>query len=191
MSRRLAHPRPLTDREQVAVRNRRSRRRINKRTRLSHAHPRKTRTLIIGIGHDHRHDDALGLVAARRLRARKLPGVTILEATGEGAALMKLWQNAHTVILLDAVQSGAAPGTLHRLDARKQPVRIRFFPCSTHAFGVAEAVELSRALGQLPPRLIILGLEARWFTQGDGLSPEVRRAIPVLLNTVTRELKSP
>ncbi|MBM3892546.1 MAG: hydrogenase maturation protease [Verrucomicrobia bacterium] len=151
---------------------------------------RAPRVLIIGIGNDHRHDDAAGLIAARRLCARKLPRVTVVEATGEGTALMELWQDAGTVILLDAVQSGAAPGTLHRLDARAQTVPTRFLRCSTHAFGVAEAIELARALDQLPPRLLIFGVEARDFSQGTGLSPEVKNALPIFLKTVAQAVKS-
>ena len=150
----------------------------------------KPRVLIIGIGNDHRHDDAVGLTAARRLRARKLPRITIVEATGEGTALMEFWQNADTVILLDAVQSGAAPGTIHRLDACNQTVHTSFLRCSTHALGVAEAIELARALNRLPPRLLVLGIEGRDFTPGSGLSLEVEDALPVLLKTVTQDMAS-
>jgi hydrogenase maturation protease len=149
-----------------------------------------SRILIIGVGNDHRHDDAAGLIAARRLRARKLPRVTVVESTGEGTALMELWQNANTVILLDTVQSGAAPGALHRLDARARTVHTSFLRCSTHAFGIAEAIELARALDQLPPRLIVLGIEGRNFAQGTGLSPKVERALPALVRAVNREIKS-
>jgi len=156
----------------------------------SHAQPGKLRVLIIGIGNDHRHDDAVGLIAARRLSASKLSRVTIVEATGEGTALMELWQNADTVILLDAVRSGAVPGAIHRIDARTRIVPTHFLRCSTHAFGVAEAIELARALNRLPSRLLIFGIEGRDFTPGTGLSPDVENALPTLLKTVTRELES-
>jgi hydrogenase maturation protease len=70
----------------------------------------------------------------------------ILEATGEGTALLESWKGADTVILIDAVASGAYPGTIHRLDARAQLLPAGFLHTSSHAFGVAQGVELARAL---------------------------------------------
>lgn len=43
----------------------------------------------------------------------------------------------------------------------------------THGFGVAEAVELIRALGQLPSRLVLIGVEAGTLDAGRPLSPAV------------------
>ena len=150
--------------------------------------PGKPRTLIIGLGNEYRRDDAVGLVVARRLRQAAPKSVRVLEETGEGASLLESWQDADAVILIDAVQSGAAPGTLHRLDAHAQPMAKEFFRFSTHAFGLAEAVELARALGRLPPRLIVYGIEGKSFEAGVGLSPEVEAAAGVVVERVLGEL---
>jgi len=144
-------------------------------------------TLVIGLGNEYRRDDAVGLVVARRLREAAPESVLVLEETGEGASLLESWQDADTVILIDAVQSGAAPGTVHRLDARAQPIAKKFFRFSTHAFGLAEAVELARALGRLPPRLIVYGVEGKSFEAGLGLSPEVEAAALVVAERVLGE----
>ena len=112
----------------------------------------------------------------------------MLEESGEGAALIELWQGADTVILIDAVHSGAKPGTIHRLDAHAQPIAKRFFRLSTHAFGLAEAVELARALGRLPPRLIVYGVEGKSFEAGVGLSPGVAAAAQEVVERVLGEL---
>jgi hydrogenase maturation protease len=147
-------------------------------------------TLIIGLGNEFRGDDGVGRVVARRLREAAMPGVTVREESGEGAALMDAWKDAAAVILVDAVQSGAAPGTIHRLDATHTPVPSRFFHYSTHAFSVAEAVELARALDQLPPRLILYGIEGGNFAAGEELSPEVAAAMDELLPRITQEIQS-
>jgi hydrogenase maturation protease len=73
--------------------------------------------------------------------------------------------------------SGAAPGTIRRFDASAQPLPKDAFRCSTHAFGVARAIELSRALGELPRSLVVYGIEGKNFAAGVGLSPEVERAV--------------
>jgi hydrogenase maturation protease len=143
-----------------------------------------TPLVIIGVGNRYRRDDGVGLLIARRVREGVPPGVPVLEESGEGAALMEAWRGAATVILCDAVRSGAAPGTIHRLEADRQPIPTGFFHYSTHAFSVAEAVELARALGELPPRLIIYGIEGADFTAGTALSPAVEAAA----HTVIREV---
>ena len=132
--------------------------------------------LIIGLGNDYRSDDAVGRVVARKLGAESLDGVRILEESGEGAALMDAWRGADFVILIDAVHSGGKPGTIYRIDAHAEEIPRSFFHYSTHAFSVAEAVELARALGQLPPRLVIYGIEGKNFESGISLSPEIETA---------------
>jgi hydrogenase maturation protease len=132
--------------------------------------------LIIGIGNEYRGDDAVGLVVARRLRERLVDSVKVLEHGGDGAALTEAWRGAETVIIIDAVASGAAPGAIHRFDANKRTIPKGAFRCSTHAFGVAEAIELSRALGELPRSLVVYGIEGKNFAAGVGLSPEVEKA---------------
>ena len=147
-----------------------------------------TQTLVIGLGNDFRRDDGAGRVAARMIASAHADGVRVIEASGEGAALMDAWRDAESVVLIDAVHSGAAPGTIHRLDARAQPIPSNFFHYSTHAFSVAEAVELARALDQLPPRLIVFGIEGKDFSSGEDLSPEVAAAVEEVARQVKGEL---
>ena len=144
--------------------------------------------LIIGIGNEYRHDDAVGLVVARALKNRSLSGATILESTGGGTDLIEAWANADRVILIDAVVSKAAPGTLHQIDVSDQPLPIDFFRHSTHAFGVAGAVELARTLNCLPPHLLFFGIEGKEFATGIGLSPEVKHAVPLAIAGVLKQL---
>ena len=146
--------------------------------------------LIIGIGNDYRSDDAVGLVVARALQARKLPHVSILEAIGEGTALLEAWKGAEKVMLIDAVTSGAPAGTIHQLDAQAGPISHDLFALSTHAFGIAEAIELARVLGNFPQRLVIYGIEGKRFVAGVGLSPEVERTAHQMIERVTRLAQS-
>jgi hydrogenase maturation protease len=136
--------------------------------------------LVIGVGNAYRRDDAAGLVAARRLRAAAGAEVMVREASGEGTALMDAWEGAEAVILIDAVRSGAPAGTIFRLDARAETVPQTWFRYSTHAFSVADAIALARALNRLPPRLIVLAVEGEQFDAGVGLSPEVEGAVDEL-----------
>jgi hydrogenase maturation protease len=146
--------------------------------------------LIIGIGNEYRSDDAVGLFVARALQAKKLPQTSVLEATGEGTALLEAWQGAERVILVDAVTSQAPAGTIHQLDAQRGPISPNLFALSTHAFSVPEAVELARALGKLPPRLVIYGIESKRFVAGIGLSAEVASAAQKVAEDLARLAQS-
>jgi hydrogenase maturation protease len=133
--------------------------------------------LVVGIGNEYRSDDGIGLAVARELQAKKLPRISVIECNGDGAELMEMWKSAATVILVDAVSSEAEPGTIYQLDALIQPIPASFSFPSTHAFGVAEALGLARALHQLPPRLMIYAIEGKNFSAGIGLSPKVKEAV--------------
>jgi hydrogenase maturation protease len=146
------------------------------------------RCLVVGVGNDFRRDDGAGIVAARRLRAAAIPGVQVVEACGEGAGLMDIWSGAPCVHLVDASRSGAAPGTIRRIDATTQTVPADLFHYSSHAFGVAEAVEMARALGALPPRLVLHAVEGADFSVGEGLTPVVKAAVDRLVRDLAAEL---
>jgi hydrogenase maturation protease len=140
--------------------------------------------LVIGIGNEWRSDDAAGLVVAQRLGELD-PTLRVAAHGGEPVDLIHHWMDEDEVILVDAVDSGAPPGTIHRIDAAGGP-RVRTVPShgSTHALGVAEAIALGRALGHLPGRLLLFGIEGGRFDAGGGLTLEVERAV----EDVTHEL---
>src|SRR5689334_13567179 len=128
------------------------------------------RIVIIGVGNDYRGDDAVGLVVARRLLTQVSAPVTVREESGEGAALMQAWAGATLAIICDAMFSGAQPGAIRRIAAHQEAVPAGLYNYSSHAFSLAEAVELARALGELPQQIVIYGIEGRVFAAGIGLS---------------------
>jgi hydrogenase maturation protease len=149
-----------------------------------------SRRLVVGVGNDLRGDDAAGLEVARRVRRAAPPGVEVLEASGDGAALMDLWAGADLAVVVDACVSGAEPGAVRRLDAASGPLPAAFASRSTHAFGLAEAVEMARALGRLPARLVVFAIEGGDFEAGAGLTPAVARAVREAGDAVLAELSS-
>lgn len=146
--------------------------------------------MIIGIGNLYRGDDGAGLIVARRIRDLAIDGLTVLEDGGEGAGLIDAWKDADFAIVIDAVNSGATPGTIHRIDATALPLPAQLFRCSTHAFGVAEAVELARELNRLPRRLLVYGIEGKEFGASTTVSEEVETATLLAVARVVQEVES-
>lgn len=122
--------------------------------------------LIAGIGSPFGADQ-LGWQVVDELQksaAATLQHCTFLKLDRPGPGLIENLRGYARVILIDALQAGTPRGTLVRLDAEQ--ISEQAAGLSSHNFGVAEAVALGRAMGQLPQELILLGLDA-------GESPDV------------------
>jgi hydrogenase maturation protease len=143
--------------------------------------------LIIGVGNPYCGDDGAGIAAVRRLVGSLPAGVIIKEENGEGTALAEAWKGAEFVFVVDAMQSGAPVGTVRRIDAAVERIPKEVFSGSTHAFGVAGAIELARTLNDLPPRLILFAIEGRNFAAGDKLSPPVEESIETVAQLILAE----
>lgn len=151
--------------------------------------PVKKAVLVIGVGNEFRRDDAAGLAAARRLAEHAPPGVRVLELSGEATGLLDAWQRAGKVIVVDAVSSGAPPGTVHCIEPGQPGQLEKLKALSTHGLGLAEAVELARAMNRLPAGLVIYGIEGQSFDYGPGLSRLVEQAVGRVVQRVMEELE--
>lgn len=150
---------------------------------------------IIGCGNSDRGDDAAGLLVARRLhalvlenRGADIPDLEITEHSGESFSLMDCWTGCEHVILVDATAPQGMPGQVQVWNAHADRLPDNAFACSTHAFGVREAVEWARALNRLPPILLIYGIEGKQFFLGAPPSPEVERAVVSLAERLMRRV---
>lgn len=142
--------------------------------------------LVIGCGHPDCGDDAAGLLVARRLREL---GVEAIECTGEATELLACWEGVPDVVVVDAMVTGGPVGCVRIWDASQMPTGRTGLYCSTHGLGVEEAVELARALGRLPARLRIIGIEGRHFSPGQRPSAAVLNAVERVVQALSREIK--
>jgi hydrogenase maturation protease len=152
--------------------------------------PHSSTIRIIGLGNGMRGDDAVGLMAARRIRQEVGDRVEVIEAEMAGVDLIELMKGAHSVLLIDAARSGQAPGTIHRLDASAGPIGGQIFPRSSHALGMVDALELARAMGVLPATVIVYGVEAGNMEAGQPLSPAVTRALNEVVDRIIQDSES-
>lgn len=134
-------------------------------------------------------DDRIGWLAAEALEKAGAPGRAEISAHDRpGARLVALMRGAETVVLVDGVRSGAAPGTLHRIEGEAIFSAVARYT-STHGFGLAEAMVLAEKLGELPSRLVLWGVEMSG-TEGEALSRSVADALPALVRAVCKEIEA-
>ena len=100
---------------------------------------------------------------ARRLRER---GLNAIEHTGATLNLVDIWAATDHVIVVDAAVSGAVSGSVHVWDPWRDSLKSTVFRDSTHEFGLADTIELARALDRLPSWIRIYGIEATQFEPG-------------------------
>lgn len=147
------------------------------------------KTLLIGVGALYRSDDRVGLLIARHFNDRMIAGLDVVEHHGEGTGLMELWDDEAHVIVVDAAQSGTAPpGTLHEFDVIANPLPASFLHYSSHLFGLAEAVELSRTMSSLPETFQVYAIEGEDFSHGESMTPAVEEAMVALIAILEEKL---
>ncbi len=130
---------------------------------------------LIGFGAPDRGDDIAGWSVA--------DAVTSWPAERRSSGSVELiasWDDDNDVVIVDAMRSGATPGTIRRFDAIADPLPIGTFR-SSHAFGPAAIVELARSLDKLPRTLIVYGIEIGTVEHGAAVSPEVAAAIAAVI----------
>ncbi len=148
--------------------------------------------LLVGVGNPLRGDDAVGLELVRLVAARAARGLaTICEHSGEPIDLIARMESFRAVVIADAQHSGGPPGSIRRFDLSHEalPGELRT-STSTHAISLAEALELARALGRLPERVILHTVEGQSFAAGGPLSGPVRAALAPLADTLLDELRT-
>lgn len=131
------------------------------------------RIVVIGVGNALRGDDAAGLAVADQVRVAAPAGVAVRVCEEEPTRLIDSFGEADVAFVVDAVWTGAPAGTVHRWDASNAPVPSRELRSSTHAIGIGEALELARALGKLPARTVVIGVEGSEFVAREGMTPAV------------------
>lgn len=131
--------------------------------------------VIVGIGNRLRGDDGAGPAVIDLLSGDLPERVRVVECRGDLTGVLDAWWGARRAVVVDAVVSGAEPGTVHRID---DPDRLptSWRSPSSHLVGLGEALQLGRVLGSFPEQLSVYGIEAGDVRTGSELSPAVRDA---------------
>jgi hydrogenase maturation protease len=147
------------------------------------------KTLVAGIGSTILGDDGVGVVAARKLKDILDPGqADILELGTGGLALLDYLEGYDRLIVLDAVVSGAAPGTVFEYGEEATAATVHLG--GGHEADLPAVLSLGRKLArQMPEDVIVIAVEAANITQfSEMLTPAVEAAIPEVLQRVRRRI---
>lgn len=144
--------------------------------------------VVAGCGHPDCGDDAAGLLVAAAIERAGLPGVRVRLTGTDGLALLQAWEESSVGIVVDAMVSGRPPGAAVVLSEADWDLLSTPPVSSTHSLGPAQALRLGAAIGALPPRVVVIGVEGARFEPGAAPSPEVRAGIAVATQLVLKEI---
>ena len=145
---------------------------------------------MLGLGNPFWGDDAAGLRVVELLRDEALPaGAEVREAGTPGLALLEEWRGFGRVFLVDAVDMGLKPGEWREFEASEARL-VAGRALSAHGVGVAEAMELAKALGLPTPEVRVYGIQPGRVGPGEGLSPRVAEAVEEVKEAILEELRS-
>jgi hydrogenase maturation protease len=143
--------------------------------------------LVLGIGNILLRDDGLGVRAVEAMRQMDLPQeIELVDGGTAGANLLDIMCDRQKVIVVDAMDAGAAPGTIVRmtledLASRRAPV------FSSHEFSLLETVAMAQHLSAAPAELVLIGVQPQEWSAGDRLTPAIQSALPQVIEKVLNE----
>ncbi len=136
------------------------------------------KVLILGLGNVLMSDDGFGprLIEMLRRRLDFPPEVVLVDGGTLGLDLLPFLEEAQQLILLDAMNLGAPPGSVFRLAAEEVP-RALGAKVSVHQAGVQDLLAVAELLGHLPTEMVLVGVQPGALDVGLSLTPPVESAL--------------
>ncbi|PLX87797.1 MAG: hydrogenase expression/formation protein [Desulfuromonas sp.] len=145
--------------------------------------------LVLGLGNLVMTDDALGSLVVRTLAQRfTFPEeVELLDGGTLGLDLLPRLEGITKLLVVDALEMGAEPGTLFRLKGEAVP-RAFANKLSVHQMGLQDLLAVAELQGHLPPQLVVWGAQSASIEMGTELSDQLVPALEKVVAAVVEEL---
>jgi hydrogenase maturation protease len=145
---------------------------------------------IVGVGNVLLSDEGVGIHAVRALREREISmpcHVRIFELGTRGLEILEAVQGFGKAIIIDAVKSGAHPGSIRRWELGELLDTSARRMVNLHEIDLLAALKIGRATARLPDEVVIIGVEPKILSPGLELSPEVKGKMQELIELVLKE----
>ncbi len=149
------------------------------------------RAAVLGIGNTILTDEAAGVRAVEALElAYKLPdNVLAIDGGTSGMEMIEDLSNLDFLIVLDVVKTGAAPGTVVKIEGDEIPVFFRR-KLSPHQIALPDVLASLELLDTMPKEIVVLGVEPISLELGIEMTPTVAAQVPVLAAMAAAELRT-
>ncbi len=148
-----------------------------------------TPTLVLGLGNILLADEGIGVRVIERLQEQYEfpPYVQVMDGGTLGLDLLPYVEQVDRLLVVDALNAGAEPGTIVRLEGEEIPA---FFApkISSHQMGLVDLLAAARLAGCQPRDLVLWGIQPQTLGVGLELSPVVNDQVEKLIGHVLAEL---
>ena len=146
--------------------------------------------LILGLGNTLLGDDGLGPALIEQMSQeqdedRLSDRIEFLDGGTQGLALLGHLSGREAIIIVDALATGAPPGTTTILNVSEVFQMGANRADTSHEGNAGELLAVAKVLDELPDRVFVVGVEPQNVAIGYGLSEPVRKALPIAANRVT------
>ena len=140
------------------------------------------RILVAGVGNVLRGDDGFGPAVTELLGGLPEGAEVVETGTGGIALLQELMAGCSGLILIDAVDRGAAPGTVFYIEPE---VKMAVHVPDVHLANPERVLSMAKTMGVLPERCVIIGCQPQDTEElCQGLSPCVERALAIAVRKI-------
>lgn len=142
------------------------------------------RVIVVGCGSRFASDEAAGLEVAAQLRRTSGHTCEVRDIESCSPTFIAGLPPDALVIFVDAVRSGARPGTVHRI-ALASSGRITLQTGSSHMWGIRSEIENLLHLPQPRPQMYLFGIEIEKWDPGFGITTSVHAAVLEVLRELS------
>lgn len=144
------------------------------------------RTLVLGVGNTLLGDEGAGVHALERLRGvASCEALELVDAGTLSFTLLPLVEDHHQLVVLDAANFGAVPGTVRVFEGVQLDAFLSAPRRSVHEVCIWDLLQLARLGGFLPVRRALIGVQPALVDWQDGPSPVVAEALAVMAMSVS------
>lgn len=145
-------------------------------------------TLVLAVGNPLMGDDGLGVAVLDRLREWDWPsGVALVDGETWGMRLLPYVEDARRLLVIDAIDVGAPPGSIVSLDGAEVPRRLDA-RISSHEVNLADVLALAALRGTGPTELCAMGAQPLRIEFGATLSPAIAAVVDTVADLARAQL---
>jgi hydrogenase maturation protease len=150
----------------------------------------KKKITIMGVGNILRKDEGVGVKVIEEMRQVKLPAqVALVDGGTGGLDLIHVMEESHKLIVVDACEGEAEPGTIWRFTPDELGEKVKSPMLSLHDIDLIDAIKLAKFLGKAPSEIVIFGIQPKDVGWGTELTEEIKKKIPELIDLIVAEVK--
>jgi hydrogenase maturation protease len=148
------------------------------------------KTLVLGLGNILLRDEGVGVRVIERLQTLYdfPPEVQVLDGGTMALDLLPYVEDAARLLVIDALEMGAAPGTIARLEGNEVPAFLSI-KISPHQMGLTDILAAARLRALYPQELVLWGVQPGTLGAGLALSAPVAAQVDALVEKALAELQ--